>query len=132
MGALKGIPESVVVRAIEDLLAEGRLVPKGKKYPTVWIPDKRVRKPAGEGTPRRARGFQPSSPLERSLYNLRRREARKRRIKAYQVFDNRTLTAIAAAAPSDPESLAEVPGMGPARMKRYGPTILELVREARG
>ena len=33
--------------------------------------------------------------------------------------------------PGDEEELAEVPGMGPARIERYGQDLLELVRAGR-
>ena len=42
-GALKGVPEDAIFRAIDDLLEEGALVRKGRKYPTLWMPEKRVR-----------------------------------------------------------------------------------------
>ena len=42
-GVLRGIPEIAIVRGIEGLMDAGQLVPKGKKYPTVWLPDKPVR-----------------------------------------------------------------------------------------
>src|SRR5690606_34093267 len=57
-GALAAVPERAIVDAIEELLDEGRLARKGRKYPTVWIPDKRVRpaRKADDGAAPRARG----------------------------------------------------------------------------
>ena len=51
-GALAHVPELALVKAIEGLLEEGRLAPRGKRYPTVWLPDKPVRAKKGEGTVR--------------------------------------------------------------------------------
>src|SRR5690606_23470219 len=103
-GCLAGVPEDAIQRAIDDLLAAGRLVPKGRKYPTLWVAGKAVR-------PRRApSGRRPAKPaLVRALEALRSREARRRRWRAYQVFDNRTLEGIVAARPDSLEALLAVP-----------------------
>ncbi len=122
--ALTHLPEAALVAAIESLLDDGRLAPKGKKYPTVWIPGKPVRGGTGPSTERR----RPLSTLESALKDLRRKESRKRRWRAYQVFDNKTLAAIAAERPTSPESLLAIPGLGPKRIERFGEGILELVR----
>jgi ATP-dependent DNA helicase RecQ len=119
-GALKGTPASAIVRSIEALLGQGRLAPKGKKYPTLWIPGKAVR----SRTSPRARTV---DPLVRALRSLRSKEARRRRIKPYQVFPNAMVDAIAAKRPQDAVSLLELHGMGARRMQRYGEQILTLV-----
>ena len=127
-GALKGVPEVAILDVVDGMLAEGRLVRKGRKYPTVWMPDKPVRSKAAPGAPRKPR----RSGLEAALANLRKREARQRRFKPYQVFDNATLKGILAARPTDLAALEAVPGMGPRRVARYGEAILKLVAEAEG
>jgi ATP-dependent DNA helicase RecQ len=50
---------------------------------------------------------------------------------AYVVATNACLDEVCRRLPEDAEELAEVPGMGPARVDRYGDDLLELVR-ARG
>ncbi|MFT4624288.1 MAG: ATP-dependent DNA helicase RecQ [Myxococcota bacterium] len=123
-GALKGTPEVAIFRALDDLVQVGRLEPKGKKYPTLWIAAKPVR------PPRRAGGSaRPGAPtgLARALTNLRRREARKRRWKPYQVLTNATIAAIVTARPSTLDRLAEVKGIGPKKVERFGGAILEAV-----
>jgi ATP-dependent DNA helicase RecQ len=122
-GVLKALPERAVVRAVEELLAEGRLTRKGRKYPTVWIPEKRVR-------PKRTTPREPAPPpssLKRALKDFRKREARKRRWKAYQVFSNATLDALCEAKPGNREALLAVVGMGPKRVERFGGRIIEIV-----
>lgn len=122
-GALKTFPERAVIRAVQDLLADGRLVRKGRKYPTVWIPEKRVR-------PKRTTPREPApapSSLKRALKDFRKREARKRRWKAYQVFSNATLDALCEAKPGDREELLAVVGMGPKRVERFGERLIEIV-----
>ena len=125
-GALAGVPEAVLVRAVEAMLDDGRLVRKGRKYPTVWMPEKRVRPKADPSKPRKPRGPRWQG-LEKALADWRTKEARRRRWKAYQVFDNATLKAIAAARPGTLADLEAVPGMGPTRVSRYGQTLLDLV-----
>jgi ATP-dependent DNA helicase RecQ len=123
-GALRSVPEVAIVGAIDRLLAIGRLARRGKRYPTVWIPDKPVRAKAGEGKPK----WKPVG-LAAVLKDFRKREARKRRWKAYQVFDNATLIAIASKRPQTLDELDAVPGMGPARLAKFGTKILDLIRE---
>lgn len=125
-GALTGVPEASIVLAIERLLRAGQLAPRGRKYPTVWLPGKSVRR-APSGPAKAARAAR--SPLERALRSLRQREAKRRRIKGYQVFPDRTLTGLVAARPRDQTQLGAVWGMGGKRLARYGDTILALVRD---
>ncbi|MCW2926130.1 MAG: ATP-dependent helicase [Thermoleophilia bacterium] len=47
---------------------------------------------------------------------------------AYVVFDNKTLVAIAAAAPQSLGELAGVSGVGPAKLERYGEAVLDILR----
>ena len=122
-GALRGIPEDAVFRALDGLLEQGRLVPKGRKYPTLWVPDKPVR----ARTSGRTRRSEP--PLVASLRSYRAKEARRRRLKPYQVFQDRTLKGIAEARPSTVEELQAVHGMGPTRVRKYGEQLLRIVRE---
>ena len=49
---------------------------------------------------------------------------------AYTVANNRTIETIAASRPRDPESLAEIHGVGPAFIKRHGDDVLDLVAAA--
>ena len=122
-GSLAGTPERVIIRAVEQLLAAGRLAPRGKKYPTVWIPDKRVR-PKTTGRPKKPR----ATGLVADLKAYRRKEARRRRWKAYQVFPDATIEQIVALRPATSQELLEVKGMGPKRIQKFGEAILELVR----
>ncbi|MFT7622168.1 MAG: ATP-dependent DNA helicase RecQ, partial [Myxococcota bacterium] len=124
-GALRGVPEIAVFRGIDTLLEAGRLVPKGRKYPTIWLADKAVR-------PKRAPGERTArpgvSPAERELRNFRSRVARAGRLKPYQVFSNKTLKLLLTERPSTRDALGEVWGMGPRRVAKYGDEILELLR----
>ncbi|MEQ1504675.1 MAG: HRDC domain-containing protein, partial [Myxococcota bacterium] len=114
-----------VTDGVSRARADGALVAKGKKYPTVWLPDKRVR-PVRDPATRAART--PEVGLRAALRDLRKREARRRRWKPYQVFPNTALDAIVATRPDSVEALAAVPGIGPARIEKFSAVILELVR----
>jgi DNA helicase-2/ATP-dependent DNA helicase PcrA len=48
---------------------------------------------------------------------------------AYTVFDNATLTAIAATKPTSLQSLARIKGIGPAKLEQYGEAVLAVVAE---
>ena len=47
---------------------------------------------------------------------------------AYCVLTDATLTAIAEVKPADPDALARVPGIGPAKLEKYAELVLELIR----
>ncbi len=51
-------------------------------------------------------------------------------VPAYVVADNRTLAAVAAGRPTSEAELLAVPGIGPAKLDRYGEDLLRIVREA--
>jgi DNA topoisomerase-3 len=89
---------------------------------------------AAGGKPRqRARSAPPdTAPADPSLVQAlkawRLEESRRRGLRAFQVFGDRTLLAIAAARPRDRESLLSVPGMGPTLLERYGQQVLDVIR----
>ena len=48
-------------------------------------------------------------------------------VPAYVVLADKTLRALAASRPSAAADLAAVPGIGPTKLERYGPALLELM-----
>ncbi|MBL8930059.1 MAG: ATP-dependent DNA helicase UvrD2 [Kineosporiaceae bacterium] len=52
------------------------------------------------------------------------------KVPPYAVLTDATLIAIAESLPDRPEALARVPGVGPAKLARYGEAVLTLLREA--
>jgi ATP-dependent DNA helicase RecQ len=147
-GALAGASEAEVLATIEALLGERRLERRGRKYPTVWLAGRPVRAArgesaeaaAGEGgaarqaSPRPARPRQSSaaSQLARELENYRKRMARQLKWKSYMVFQRRTILAIDQARPASRDALARIPGLGPAKIERFGDDILAAVRRHAG
>ncbi|MBL8111746.1 MAG: HRDC domain-containing protein, partial [Acidobacteria bacterium] len=68
--------------------------------------------------------------LAERLRSWRLAAARKAKVPAFTIFPDRTLQAIAEAAPRDTDELLDVPGMGPTLVKKYGAAILSLVKGA--
>jgi DNA helicase-2/ATP-dependent DNA helicase PcrA len=70
---------------------------------------------------------EPEEGLYRALSVWRLARARLEDVPAYIVFHNRVLAAIAGARPRSRAELAAVPGVGPAKLERYGDDVLEVV-----
>jgi DNA helicase-2/ATP-dependent DNA helicase PcrA len=64
------------------------------------------------------------------LREWRERAAGELAVPAYLIFTDATMTAVAEDQPESLEELGQVPGMGPARLSRYGPAVLALVAGA--
>ena len=62
-----------------------------------------------------------------ALREWRAAEARAQNVPAYVIFHDRTLRAIAAGAPRDAAALATLPGVGAAKLARYGDALLEVL-----
>ena len=149
-GALAEHSEASVVAAIDALLADGRLVRAGQKYPTVWLPGKPVRETRrreagtdsaspslardarglgrGPGRSSRKAGSRYGGDLARALDRYRRRTARELGWKTYMVFQKNVMLAIDRDEPESLEALERIPGLGPAKIERFGEDILSLVR----
>jgi ATP-dependent DNA helicase RecQ len=57
--------------------------------------------------------------------------ARKRGVPAYVVLHDTTIDGIAAARPTTPGQLREIPGIGDKKLEHYGDELLALVAAAR-
>ncbi len=134
-GSLAEFAEASITAAIDALLAEGRLRRTGVRYPTLWLPGKPVRAVrAGSepGAATRARARRYGGPVARALDSYRKRTARALRWKTYMVFQRSVLLAIDREQPDSRAALAKIPGLGPAKIERFGDDILELVRRHGG
>jgi ATP-dependent DNA helicase RecQ len=158
-GTLHAFSEDSLVAGIDELLTAGRLERTGRKYPTVWIPGKpvRTRTPVRAGTtaveddssgsthssaassgrtPRRPVKTSRSMPryggdIAKALDNFRKRRARALGWKTYMVFQRNVLMSIDREEPETLEALERIPGLGPAKVERFGEEILEIVRSNR-
>ena len=73
----------------------------------------------------------PPGSLGEALREWRLERSRSEAVPAYVVASNATLDAIAEAAPTSMVDLGRVPGIGPAKLERYGRDILDLIGQAR-
>lgn len=69
--------------------------------------------------------------VESRIRALRRDLAREEGRPAFGIFSNAVLAALAARKPKSLADLAEIPGLGEARIRKYGPRILSAVAGAR-
>lgn len=125
-GAMKELSEAKVSAVMADLKRDGTLVARGRKYPTLWLAD-RPAPTRGESAGRKSarRG---GSELARQIDNFRRRTARRLDWKPYMVFHRKVAAEVDRARPQTLEELALIPGLGPAKIDRFGAEILALVR----
>ncbi|HEX7880211.1 MAG TPA: ATP-dependent DNA helicase RecQ [Candidatus Eisenbacteria bacterium] len=87
----------------------------------VWV----VEKKSGSKSP--AASFTADPELFESLRALRRRIADQENVPAYIVFSDAVLTALSDRKPKTPDEMLTVPGVGPAKLARYGREFLELI-----
>lgn len=69
------------------------------------------------------------SSLYKVLKEERKRIASERNIKVYMVFNNQTLYEISQKLPNSYESMLEIKGVGPVKMRMYGDEILNIVSD---
>ncbi|MBT8395820.1 MAG: ATP-dependent DNA helicase RecQ [Gemmatimonadetes bacterium] len=62
-----------------------------------------------------------------SLRSLRKELADAQRVPAYIVFSDKVLWELASRKPTTREEMLDVPGVGPAKLERYGPAFLKLL-----
>jgi ATP-dependent DNA helicase RecQ len=78
-----------------------------------------------------AEGEDPLTPDDEILFEAlrtwRKAEADERAVPAYVIFDNKTLRGIARSRPSTIDQLADVKGVGAAKLETYGEAVLRLV-----
>ena len=76
----------------------------------------------------------PSAAADPVLYDAlaawRRDRSKSEEVPAFHVFHNRVLAAIADARPRSRDELAEISGVGPAKLERYADDVLEVVASA--
>lgn len=143
-GELSHHTERSLCAAIDELVSQGELVRKGMKYPTVWPAGKPVRRDSArqrDVPPKKIRTKLPEShyhssarafsDIRRELDNFRKRTARRLKWKPYMVFQKKVIVALENRLPETEDELLTIPGMGPARVERFGQEILEIIRRFR-
>ena len=71
-----------------------------------------------------------ADPLFARLKAWRSEQARAQSVPPYVVFHDATLSAIAAARPSDLEGLSSIAGIGAKKLERYGEALLQVLKQA--
>ena len=117
------------------LTSEGRRVALGETRPELALPAVAPRTPRKSArTADRTTAEPPADHVDtETLARLKRwrtDEARRQGVPPYFVFHDRTLVEVAAARPQALEELRRVPGIGPAKLERYGQALLALVSAA--
>jgi DNA helicase-2/ATP-dependent DNA helicase PcrA len=79
---------------------------------------------------RARRPAEPDDPVYAALKQWRLRRATADDLPAYVVFHNSTLAEIAGRRPRDLSELSAVPGVGPAKLERYGSEVLNVLNAA--
>ena len=129
-GALPDTSEDALVAGIERMITERKLARRGRKYPTVALPGPR---PSRAGDPRPSsrppsNRYVRTSGLTTELESYRKRMARQLKWKAYMVFQTGVIKAIDRNRPTTKEALLRIPGLGPAKIARFGDDILAVIR----
>ena len=123
-GSAAGLGRAAVLAAIDAVVGDGELVSSGGARPVLRVPGASPAAPP------------PAGPLDADLAarlrDWRLERSRNDGVPAYVVLTNACLDEVCRRLPSDEDELLEVPGMGPARIERYGRDLLELVRAASG
>jgi ATP-dependent DNA helicase RecQ len=97
---------------------------KGEQALEVVIPPRR------KARRQRTVGDEAESPLFAALRAKRREIAAASGVPPYVIFHDSTLREMAALKPSSLSAMAQVPGVGAAKLERYGPAFLTVIREA--
>ena len=74
-----------------------------------------------------AKAIEPDDPLYAVLKKWRLEQAKVEERPAYVIFHNSTLAEIVRRGPRSRQELAEVPGVGPAKLERYGDDVLAVL-----
>jgi ATP-dependent DNA helicase RecQ len=104
---------------VEKLAAEARQMVVGT------TPGGRKRRPPSSPAPAASAA---DGALFESLRSLRKELADKQRVPAYIVFSDKVLWEMAGRKPATGEELLELPGVGPAKLERYGKAFLDRMR----
>ncbi|HWH22835.1 MAG TPA: DNA helicase RecQ [Allosphingosinicella sp.] len=98
---------------------------KGEAEVRIVVPPKRARRRKGRA------GDGPEDPLFEALRERRRALAKAAGVPPYVIFHDSTLREMAASRPATLRALAQVPGVGAAKLERYGEAFLEVLQEER-
>ena len=142
-GSLKGVKESALRDVARALVLQGYLEQTQGEYPLLKLGpqaesllngqarvEMRVRQSQEEPEKKPARKLPKGDPqLFDRLRAVRARLSREQNVPMYIIFSNATLEAMAAYQPLTPAELLDVPGVGQAKLQKYGQAFLEEIRK---
>ncbi len=143
-GILSEHTKTIVRNWIEQLVAQGCLV-KTTQYNVLQVTTKgrkllrkeytpQLLKPVKHGPPRlRSRAAKESwEGVDEGLFgvlrDLRRKQARQRRVPAYVVFSDAALRDMARKAPTTPEAFLDVHGVGKVKQRKFGQIFMDAIQ----
>ncbi len=143
-GALRGASREAVYGFLDRLIAEGLLrqadedeyfvcavTQAGRdawqERPPLEIPAPGAPRPITSRVGARDDDAEPDADVYDALRHWRRLEAAAAALPPYCIFGDRTLTAIARDRPQDLSELRAVPGVGDAKLEKYGPAVLQVL-----
>lgn len=129
-GALHAVAGPQLHACIEALLASGRLVRKGRKYPTVWPAGVAVRSASASQTSGKPKGKSKVSPLRRALEAFCRRTAKAHGYRRpYMVLTRATMADLERHRPNTLSALLQLKGLGATKAARFGPELLAVLAQ---
>lgn len=146
-GLMKEYTADGVRDIVNFLIAEGLLTVSGEEFPTVQFSEKSrpflkngtrlLMRKYEEGRPTKVAksktnikdGAPEDAALFEELRELRRELAAKEGIPPYIVFTDKTLIAMCAARPKNDEEFLQVPGVGKAKLEKYGESFLRAIKD---
>lgn len=113
------------------LTASAKPILQGQQTVLLRKDSPRLRQRTGSGSSQVAAELsEVDQPLFQALRRLRAQLAKEQNVPAYVIFHDATLRNIAEQRPIDLRALARVGGVGGSKLDRYGPALIEVVREA--
>ena len=143
-GKLQATREEHLREMVNTLLLQGYLEQSQGEYPVLSLGPQadrllrglepvtmRVRQQEEAPKAKAALGALPKGDpgLFQQLQLLRSEFSRKQNIPAYVIFSNATLEAMAAYQPATPAELLGIPGVGQAKLQRFGPAFLKAIQQ---
>ncbi|PZP62509.1 MULTISPECIES: DNA helicase RecQ [Pseudoxanthomonas] len=112
------------------LTASAKPVLQGQQTLLLRKDSPKLRQRSGGTSPAAAEVPETDQPLFQALRRLRAQLAKEQNVPAYVIFHDATLRNIAQQRPTDLRALARVGGVGGSKLDRYGPALIDVVREA--
>ena len=144
-GKLRGQKEDFVREVIHTLVLQGFLEQSAGEYPTLRQGDRapellrgeacvllQVRREDGDAAPKKKapQDLPKGDPqLYDRLRQVRAKLSAAQNVPVYVIFSNATLDAMAAYRPTTPAQLLEVPGVGQAKLQKYGMAFLKEIQD---